>query len=350
MVGPLGLVLVAGEERVVVHGEQGVVQPAVAADGRDVLGVARAVEDHPAAGHARVPVQPVVVEVVEVGGAVRVRLVDHLEVGVRVAAVGGDDGVPHLVEARRAGRPAVGVRPVRQDHLALAERGVDRTGVGRPVAGDGRLVDRHADGVGAGDRVHLADHPVRDGRRGGVRVGRAEPRGVQHTVDEVVTLVGPVHALELVGRRVCRTRSDGRQCAERQCEHGEQPDQRRHVCMGYREVRGSHQPSFVRLLMVRPLRSEASITDRHTRSLRREPKRTQTSGCEHPRSAFVSVRIGAMPNVLWWAVHRRRYPCWNTTSGPVRPPRSSAHHGKNSRQIPALSSCDPAVRGVRLRR
>ncbi|CAG6395983.1 hypothetical protein SCOCK_380060 [Actinacidiphila cocklensis] len=55
----------------------------------------------------------------------------------------------------------------------------------------------------------------------------------------------------------------------------------------------------MRLLVVRPLWSEASITDRQITALRREPKRTQTQGCEHPVRGFGSVHIRAIPNALW---------------------------------------------------
>src|SRR6185312_13713983 len=74
-VRPFGLVVVrrADEEGVVVRADQGAVQGAVTADGGDAGGVAGAVQDHVALGHAGVAGQPGGVERLQRRGAVGVR-------------------------------------------------------------------------------------------------------------------------------------------------------------------------------------------------------------------------------------------------------------------------------------
>ena len=184
------------EEGILVVAEEATIQAAIGSDRGGLMGVAAAVEDQPVPRDAGKGGQPVGVEVVQGGGPEAVGFVDRFEEDGFVSTVPGHHGRPHALERGRIGRLAMLYGPVADDDPAPGQGRVDGAGIGIPASRDGRFVDRHSNGVGACERIHLADDSIRDLRRAGVCVRVAEPGKDQNSGLEVVARVSPVLSFE----------------------------------------------------------------------------------------------------------------------------------------------------------
>ena len=162
------------------HRQQAAVQAAVRADVGNVLSIAGSIEDDPSLGHGRIPGQPIVVQVGQIGLAVHVRFVEDFEVRIFVAAVFVDHGLPHgPPRVHVPGLVALGAVPVAEHEHALGKHGVDGARIGGPERRDRGLVDGDPDGVGAQLRNELRHDGVAHGEGRIVGVGRREPRDVE---------------------------------------------------------------------------------------------------------------------------------------------------------------------------
>jgi hypothetical protein len=114
----------------------------IGAQGVDVVVVAGAGDDHPAARHAREIGQPWCGRIVP-GRAVSVGLVVNIEIDEVVILIGRHDDLPHVSERGVVGGSSVWIGPIRNDDLhAFGDGSVDDAFVGAPPRSrNRRLVD-----------------------------------------------------------------------------------------------------------------------------------------------------------------------------------------------------------------
>src|SRR5574344_2297577 len=148
MVHPARLRIYARPEGIIVNGEKAPVEAAVAGDIRDIPREAGAVQDDAVPRNIRKLLKPCSIKAAELIGFIHVRLVENLEISVRIIAISLDDLCPHrpkvvhVLRTRRLARS-----PVSQHHTALAQRGVTRAGIRIPESRYSRLIDGQAHAI-----------------------------------------------------------------------------------------------------------------------------------------------------------------------------------------------------------